>query len=151
MLATKVPPLLVTVLFGLVMAWIAHLFPGALEPGPWRTAAAIACEIFGWTVGLLAVWTFRRARTTVNPLHPEGVTSLVTHGIFRFSRNPMYVGVVALLLGWALWLGVPWVFLGPPALMLFLQRYQILPEERILTERFGSAYLAYCKRVRRWL
>jgi protein-S-isoprenylcysteine O-methyltransferase Ste14 len=103
------------------------------------------------TVALLGIWAFRHAKTTVDPIHPEAASSVVTGGIFSQTRNPMYLGLVALLLGWAVWLAVPWVFLGPPALMLFLLRFQILPEECVMSSKFGRDYDDYRKRVRRWL
>ena len=75
----------------------------------------------------------------------------MTRGIFGYTRNPMYVGLTAVLLGWAVWLSVPCVFLGPIVLVLFLLRFQIVPEERAMSSKFGRDYDEYRKRVRRWL
>jgi len=86
-----------------------------------------------------------------SPLEPEAATSLVTGGIYRYTRNPMYVGFAALLLGWAVYLAVPWVLLGPVAFILFITRFQIIPEERALSSKFGRQYGEYQERVRRWL
>jgi protein-S-isoprenylcysteine O-methyltransferase Ste14 len=63
----------------------------------------------------------------------------------------MYLGLTAVLVGWAVWLSVPWLFVGPAALMLFLTRFQIIPEERVMSAKFGRDYDDYRKRVRRWL
>jgi protein-S-isoprenylcysteine O-methyltransferase Ste14 len=102
-------------------------------------------------VALSAVWLFRRFRTTVHPEKPENTTALVMTGIYRLTRNPMYVGVTLALLGWAVWLRVPVALLGPVAFVLYVNRFQIVPEERVLASKFGEAYAAYCRRVRRWV
>ena len=98
-----------------------------------------------------SVLTFRRARTTVNPLRPANASALVTTGPFALSRNPMYVGMATLLAGWAAWLGTPWALTGLVAFVAWITRFQILPEERVLAQRFGAAFDAYRGRVRRWL
>jgi protein-S-isoprenylcysteine O-methyltransferase Ste14 len=94
---------------------------------------------------------FRHAKTTVNPLSPANSSSLVTSGIYRFTRNPMYVGLALVLLAWALFLSSPWSLLGPLVFVLYINRFQIVPEERILSGIFGEAYSAYRTKVRRWL
>ena len=76
---------------------------------------------------------------------------MVTHGVYRFTRNPMYLGLLLILLGLAVYLASPWVLLGPVAFAAFITRFQIQPEERALTARFGATYTDYCARVRRWL
>ena len=150
-LELRIPPPIAAGIVGLAMWWTAHLLPAVHPAGPWRAIVAGACAAFGATVALLGVWAFHRAKTTVNPIHPEAASSVVTRGIYSYTRNPMYVGLTAGLLGWAVWLSVPWVFLGPPALMLFLWRFQIIPEERVMSSKFGRDYDDYRKRVRRWL
>jgi protein-S-isoprenylcysteine O-methyltransferase Ste14 len=103
------------------------------------------------TVAILGSWAFRKAKTTVSPINPEKASSVVTGGIYSYTRNPMYVGLTAVLVGWAVWLSVPWLFLGPVAFMLFVTRFQIVPEERVMSSKFGRDYDDYRKRVRRWL
>jgi len=102
-------------------------------------------------VALLGVRAFRQAKTALDPTTPEKASSVVTNGIFSYTRNPMYLGLTAVLVGWAVWLSVPWVLLGPVTLMLYLTRFQIIPEERIMSSKFGRNYDEYRKRVRRWL
>lgn len=97
--------------------------------------------------GLVA---FRRASTTINPLHPERASALVTGGVYRITRNPMYVGLAFALLAWAAYLGSPWALLGPVAFVGYITHFQIVPEERILRARFAQ-FDAYAARVRRWL
>lgn len=99
--------------------------------------------------GLLA---FRASRTTINPLRPERASSLVTGGVYQITRNPMYVGMLFLLLALGLYLAHwPALLLGPLAYVLYLNRFQIAPEERVLLGLFGEEYRAYTGRVRRWL
>ena len=110
------------------------------SPYPYRLVAfAIA--------GVIA---FRRSRTTVNPLHPEQATALVTRGVYRLSRNPMYAGMLLLLLAWATRLSNTAALAGPLLFALYITRFQIIPEERALTALFGEKYAAYRAKVRRW-
>lgn len=92
-----------------------------------------------------------RARTAITPLHPERATSLIVDGPYRFTRNPMYLGLVLQLVAWAWWLSsfTPWLII--PLFTLILIRFQIKPEEKILGSRFGDAYRHYQSRVGRWL
>ena len=76
---------------------------------------------------------------------------MVTRGVYRWTRNPMYLGMLVVLAGWAVWLGSAAALLGLPLSVLLLNRLQIGPEERILRERFGQDYIDYQARVRRWL
>ena len=150
-LELKVPPPAVALLVGVAMWGAARLLPAVQFTGQWRPIFAGVCAGFGVIVAILGVWAFRRAKTTVNPVTPEKASSVVTSGIYSYTRNPMYLGLTAELVGWAIWLSVPWVFLGPVALMLYLRRFQIVPEERIMSSKFGREYDEYRQRVRRWL
>ena len=115
-----------------------------------KNPLALALLVSGVVLMLLAAGKFFAAKTTVNPLRPSRASSLVTSGVFRFSRNPIYLGDLLVLAAFALWLGN---FLNVGFLVLFVRiisRFQIEPEERALTELFGQAYLDYCAKVRRW-
>lgn len=116
-----------------------------------RIALASAIALAGAGIELFCAISFWRTKTTVNPLRPKNSTALVTSGAYRFSRNPMYVGQALIVLAWAVFLNSAWALAGPVAFALYLNRFQILPEESVLTEKFGSDYLAYKSRVRRWL
>lgn len=107
--------------------------------------------LLGITLDLLGVVSFYRAKTTVNPLKPASTSTIVQTGIYRFSRNPMYLGMLLVLLGFALYLMHPVAFLVLPAFVAYLTRYQIIPEERHLAARFGAEYTSYVSRVRRWI
>lgn len=150
-LENKVPPPLVALVFGGLMGGASLGLPG-LDLA-WGTRLLLALPLIG--AGLLFVLaggiSFRRARTTVNPLKPEAASALVTSGIYRYTRNPMYVGFALWLLAWGLYLASPLVLLGVLGFVLYMNRLQIAPEERALGRLFGAAFAAYRQRVRRWL
>ncbi len=104
----------------------------------------------GFLTGISGVVTFLKAKTTVDPTKPRA-SSLVTWGVYAISRNPMYLGGVIMLLGWAFFLLNALAFLFLPVYVLYIDRFQIAPEERALTSLFGETYVAYQARVRRWL
>lgn len=118
---------------------------------PWRRTLAVIVWCVGITISLAGVLEFRRARTTVNPLNPQAATAMVTSGIYRYSRNPMYLGLLFVLVGWALWLSNVIAFLLPPFFVFYINRFQIEPEERALSAKFGEAFRKYRRLVRRWL
>jgi len=116
-----------------------------------RIVAFIVIALAGGAMAIAGNREFKRARTTISPLKPENSTALVTSGIYRFTRNPMYVGLTLLVLGWAAFLCSAWALLGPVVFVLYISRFQIAPEERVLSAKFGTAYADYALRVRRWL
>jgi len=129
----------------------AHLPP--ILPLPWlgRLLVAAVLVTVGAAVAIGGVMSFRRARTTVNPLKPETSAALVSTGVYSFTRNPMYLGMALALFAWAVYLSSVWSLLGPVLFALYITRFQIVPEERALDGLFGASFAAYKKRVRRWL
>lgn len=111
----------------------------------------VLAVLLGVAIALAGVTSFRKASTTVNPLKPETATCLVTSGIFQYTRNPMYLGMAVVILGWAVLLSSWLSLLGVAAFMLFIERFQIKPEEAALIECFGEQFTQYKKNVRRWL
>ena len=150
-LELKVPPPLVALLAALGMWGLAALRPGPAAVPAWRIYPALALALVGGAFDLAGLLSFRRARTTVLPWQPEKTQALVQSGVYRLTRNPMYVGLLWELTAWALYLFSPWTLVGPLAFMAYLGRFQIRSEERVLGERFGPEYRAYQARVRRWL
>ena len=130
---------------------IAGLGPRlSIAAGPkYLTVAALVAA--GLAFSLLGIMAFRASRTTVNPLNPERASALVTGGVYRITRNPMYVGMAFVLLAWAVNLASVLPFLGVVVFVLYITRLQIVPEERVLKDLFGDAYSRYAARVRRWL
>ncbi len=94
---------------------------------------------------------FRKAETTVNPTTPEAASDLVTSGIYNYTRNPMYVGFLLLLIAWGIWLSNVYALVLPAGFILYMNRFQIGPEEEALQALFGDRYADYKSRVRRWL
>lgn len=147
----RVPPLVVVVLFAGV-AWAgAQVWPRLTFLFPARVVIAAALAIIGVVISALGVISFRRAGTTVNPIKPESSTTLVVRGVYRFTRNPMYLGFLGLLAAWVVWLGNASGLLTLPAFVAYMNRFQIRPEEAALQKRFGEAFVAYTRRVRRWI
>lgn len=147
----RIPPPLVGALIALAMWFAATLGPalGLTDIVRYAAATLLVVVALGFDVaGLLA---FRASKTTVNPLAPEKASALVTGGVYRITRNPMYVGMVFFLFAWAVYLSALLPLLGPILFVLYITRFQILPEERVLQRLFGEVYTQYMGRVRRWL
>jgi protein-S-isoprenylcysteine O-methyltransferase Ste14 len=105
----------------------------------------------GIGIAVAGVAAFRRRRTTVDPRYPERATALVGSGVYGWTRNPMYVGLVGVALGAAVGVGAPLALAGPVLLAVYLDRVQIPAEERALRARFGPEFEGYARRVGRWL
>lgn len=151
-LELKIPPPIVMALMALAMYGIAWAFPQWRLPLRISVRAGLAglWVVAGVLIAVLGVLAFRRHRTTLNPLQPDNSSQIVTTGIFAHSRNPMYLGMVFCLTGWALWLAHPLAFPGVILFIACLRWLQIKPEERILLHKFGEPYAQYLRRVRRW-
>jgi protein-S-isoprenylcysteine O-methyltransferase Ste14 len=150
-LETKVPPPLVAVCAAIIMWGISRLAPQIAMPSGIRLAVSLAIVVTGVACAATGALTFRRARTTLNPHTPEETSSLVSTGIYRVTRNPMYLGLLRVLVGWAAFLSSAWALLGLAGFVGYMSRFQIAPEERALARLFGSEYESYKARVRRWL
>jgi protein-S-isoprenylcysteine O-methyltransferase Ste14 len=153
----RVPPPIVFVIIAFAMWAVSHLWVGSPLSPPipfanvWRQPVA---DFFAWLsliVALLGFVALQQAGTTINPVRIERASTLVTSGIFRYTRNPMYLGLAFLLVSWSLHLSALWTLLGPAVFVLFVTRFQIIPEERLLQRKFDAAYASYRSRVRRWL
>lgn len=147
----KIPPPLVALACAAALYGAARAWPDALWHLPGRTLWVSAIAACGLLFDASGLWAFRRHRTTVNPLAPERSSTVVQDGIYRYTRNPMYVGMALLLAAWAIWWGLGPGLLVLPLFVAYITRFQIQPEERALQANFGAAYTAYCQRVRRWL
>jgi protein-S-isoprenylcysteine O-methyltransferase Ste14 len=147
----RVPPPIVMIVIAAAMWGVAMVTPRLEIALGWRLVGGAVFMAAAGFFGAPAFRAFGRAGTTVNPVRIDEASALVTSGIYRVTRNPMYVGLAFILLAWAAFLAAPWALIGPVALVAFITRFQIMPEERVLTEKFGDAYRDYCRRVRRWL
>jgi protein-S-isoprenylcysteine O-methyltransferase Ste14 len=150
-LDTAIPPPVAMLLAGAAMWAVAHASPAFAYALPLGMPIAIVIGIAGLLCNLLPKLRFRRVGTTVNPMHPQAARRLVIDGLHRYSRNPMYLGQLLLLVAWAIFLANGLAMTLPPIFALYITRFQIQPEERALAARFGDAYAAYRREVRRWL
>jgi len=150
-LEKKIPPPVVGALVAAAMWSVSALGPQLSIASVARNSAIAVLVLAGLTFDLLGLLAFRASHTTVNPFRPERTSALVTGGIYRITRNPMYVGMALLLLAWAVHLSALLPFAGPVVFVLYITRFQIQPEERVLVDLFGERYSSYAARVRRWL
>jgi protein-S-isoprenylcysteine O-methyltransferase Ste14 len=130
---------------------IAHLFPTLTTTFPGQAPFAIGLGLLGTSIALAGVMAFRKAQTTVDPTKPDSTAAIVQTGIYRLSRNPMYLGFVLVLMSSCAALGNPPTMLTVPMFVLYIARFQITPEERFLCAKFGIDYERYQQRTRRWI
>lgn len=144
------PPVVALLCAGLI--WLCGKFvPPAGFQFPGQTEIAILLVFAGIVVDFVAIRQFTKAQTTINPNQPSKTSALVTDGIYRYTRNPMYLGMVIFLSAFGIWMG-NWLFIPVAAIFIwFISRFQIRPEEEILLEKFGEPYGEYCLEVRRWI
>jgi len=150
-LELKIPPPLIALLCVLLMWLIQGFYPLSWLTSAWVLPLVIVLALLGIAIAVLGARAFRRAHTTVNPMHPEQTSQLVTDGIYQYTRNPMYLGMAMVLLGVAIYLADVTAFLGLALFVRYIGRYQIDPEEAMLMEKFGDEFAAYQANVRRWL
>lgn len=149
--ALKVPPVPLTIAFGLLMWLVSLALPDVNIPDSIRYVAAGLLAAVGTFFAVAGVYSFHRAKTTVNPRKPDATSALVTSGVYRCTRNPMYVGFFCALLAWGAYLSNLWALLLPVCYVAYMNLFQIQPEERVLEETFGKNYVLYKHTVRRWI
>jgi protein-S-isoprenylcysteine O-methyltransferase Ste14 len=147
----KLPPPVVGLIAAIIMWFISPAGPSLQIDATLRHTLTALFVITGLGFDLLGLLAFRAARTSVNPLRPERAAVLVVTGVYAVTRNPMYVGMLFLLLAWAVHLAAWPAFAGPILYMIYITRFQIVPEEKVLGRLFGERYALYTARVRRWL
>ena len=151
MLKLKIPPPIYALSAALLMrvlntiAPIVTLFESPLNSIGWFFVGA------GMLIDLWSVGLFWQQKTTVNPMKPDNSKSIVVSGMYQYSRNPMYLGMLIMLFGVAVLLGGLTPLLCLPIFIIVITTQQIVPEEQTLTNKFGQAYLDYKHRVRRWI
>lgn len=150
-LECRIPPPLVGASLAGGMWLLSDSVPGLPLSAGWARVLAALLLATGLTLDLLGLLAFRARRTTINPLRPERSSAVVDTGVYRITRNPMYLGMALVLLAWAVYLGAVAGLAGPALFVLYITHFQIRPEERVLQERFGQPYIDYCQRVRRWI
>lgn len=150
-LEKKIPPPIVAIIFAVIMKLAASYEPSiSLD----QNVIVLICStliLIALSVDISALLLFRKIRTTVNPLKPSNTSKLVTNGVYKISRNPMYLGMALLLSAWGVYLDSFAALLFVPGFMAYITQFQIIPEELALTELFQSKFLDYKNSVRRWL
>ena len=147
----KIPPVVQFLAVAAAMWLIAKYAPALSVAIPARRALVILFFCIGGAVAIPGIAAFRAAGTTVDPRYPEKASRLVASGIYGYSRNPMYLGLLCLLIAWALYLSNLLGFAGLPAFVLAMNRLQIRREEAAMEALFGDEYRAYRQKVRRWI
>jgi protein-S-isoprenylcysteine O-methyltransferase Ste14 len=147
----KIPPPIVALVFAVAMWFVTPLTEPLNMSFGLRLGFALALATIGQSISVAGMIRFRRAKTTINPVKASAASSLVTGGIYRFTRNPMYVGLSVTIVAWAVFLASPMTLVFVPVFMAYIHRFQIIPEERVLTSIFGEEYEGYKNKVRRWV
>jgi len=150
-LELKLPPPLITLLAAALCWLVSAALPQLDVAVSGRVIAAGLLGLVGLIIGGLGVASVWRAGTTIEPTRPEASSSLVTTGVYRVTRNPMYLGLAILLLGWLIFLSNVAAFLILPCFVAYMTRFQIIPEERALERRFPDQFRTYWHAVRRWI
>ena len=148
-LTTKIPPPIITLIFGLIIYFSKTFFNQFFSYN--NNIISLFLLILGLTVFILAVKAFNRQKTTVNPLEPRKASSLVSSGIFKYSRNPMYLGMLIVLLSISFKFNLAGGIVISLFFYLFITKFQILPEEEAMNELFGDEFIEYSNRTRRWI
>ena len=148
-MSNKIPPPIVTLFFGLCIYLTRPYFP-EFSFSILNSLSTISF-VLGITVFATAVSSFKRQNTTVNPISIEKASSLVVNGVFKYSRNPMYLGMLFILLGLTFKFNLIGGLLFTSLFMIFISKFQIKPEEAAMEKLFDQEWKDYIKNVRRWL
>ncbi|MDJ0614946.1 MAG: isoprenylcysteine carboxylmethyltransferase family protein [Rhizobiaceae bacterium] len=144
------PPLQAIICAGLM--WVSSQFlPSVSYTSEWSLYLAAGLVLIGICIDFSALAGFFKSKTTVSPVSPSKTTSLVVTGIYQYTRNPMYLGLAFILSGFAIWLGNAVSLVFVPLFIWYVTRFQIIPEEEVLLEKFGMQYADYVSKVRRWI
>ena len=146
----RIPPALVMLIFGALMYVLAKFLPVGDFDFFGRNELAWFLFGLGFLIGIVAVVQFIVARTTTDPLHPQKTSKLITRGVFNYTRNPMYLGSLLILLAFGLKLGNAFNTLLAAGFVSYMNRFQIKYEEEVLEEKFGKEYRIFSKLTRRW-
>ena len=150
-LSLKVPPVALVFICALLMYLTAKIVPQAFILIPFAQVIAILLVVAGAAVAASGVHAFKKAQTTVNPMTPEKSSSLVRSGIYRVTRNPMYLGFLLTVIAFGFYLQNLLAFIWCPAFILYMNAFQIKPEETMLADIFGDEFTNFKTQVRRWI
>lgn len=146
----KIPPVVVFLVFGLLMYLLSRLLAVGYFEFFGRTFLMYFLFGIACVIGLWALFQFFKSKTSVDPTNPSKASILVTNGLYQYSRNPMYLGLLLVLLAWGLYLGNAFNVLLAAGFVMYMNKFQIIPEEETLSGIFGKEYAQYRTLVRRW-
>ena len=146
----KIPPVFVFLAFGVLMYLLARFLPVGYFDFFGRTYVMYVLFAMAGSIGFISLLQFFKSKTTIDPTAPSKASKLVTSGIYQYSRNPMYLGLLLMLLAWGLWLGNAFNVLLAASFVAYMNTFQIVPEEEVLQQLFDKEYKQYCTLVRRW-
>ena len=146
---TKIPPPIVTATFGLIIYFSKSFSPVYSFDN--SNMISVIFLLFGLGIFSAAVQSFKKHKTTINPLSPDKASSLVNSGIFSYSRNPMYLGMLLILLSVSFKFNISGGLFISFLFKIYITRFQIIPEEEAMAKLFGEEFIAYKNQTRRWV
>lgn len=150
-LELKVPPVVIMFFSIILMYLVSKVFSSFNTDFLFQTFLSIETLISGIVVSIAGVYVFKEEKTTVNPMKPESSSKLVTNGIYKFTRNPMYLGMAIVLFSYLIFLGNILNIVNIVLFVIYMNKYQISPEERYLEKLFGDEFSSYKSKVRPWI
>lgn len=148
-LENKIPPPIIALVVGIIISASSAIIKPFNIYGIEFVAIVIMAGSF--LIIILSINKFKKENTTINPMDLTQTIKLVVTGTFALSRNPMYLGLAGILIGVTLFLKAWLGFIAIPIFIMYINKYQIAPEEKILTEKFKDDYISYCSKVKRWI
>lgn len=149
-LKLKIPPVVVF-LFAIILIWLIHEFLPSLPSVNMPSGIAYAVALIGFIFGFDGIIEFHKCSTTVNPHRPDKTSELVCNGVYRLSRNPMYLALLLALIAAGIRWSEPFSLAIIVGFIFYMNHFQIRPEEKVMEKKFGSDYVSYKKKVRRWI
>lgn len=150
-LALKIPPLIVLILFSGCMWLTSNNVDSDIVNTQYNIAILLSTIMIALVIVTASAYSFKKSKTTVNPTVPSESSALVTSGIYRYTRNPMYLSFALILMGWSAYLSTLQFLIYVPLFIIYMNYLQIKPEEKALLKIFGQTYLDYKNNVRRWI
>lgn len=145
----KIQPPILAMIHIVIAYLLGYFFPLPFSSPQAVGWVGLGISALGLILGLMAIYEFKRVRTTTDA--HGSVKSIVSSGIYRFTRNPIYLGFVLMLIGLPLNIGSYWGIILVPVLVISMNKVVIEKEEVYLEKKFGKAYADYRSRVRRWM
>ena len=146
----KLPPAFIFIIFAAIMYLVAKFLPVGYFDFFGRYLLIKILLTMAILLGVISLFQFFRSRTSIDPMNPSKTGKLVTNGLYNYSRNPMYLALLIILLAWGLWLGNAFNTIIAAAFVAYMNKFQIIPEEEALQSKFGKEYEKYKIKVRRW-